>query len=169
MIDTRLADRAIDSVARSMTEIALPEDFSARVLAALPAQRAPRPSHPWRLAIASVGVVAAATVFLAWPITTSLPSLPSRPVAAGAAIAAAIPSSAIAEDAVVLTVATRAAAAPHRESTTTIYRLPALTRPSALAVAPIQPENVAIGLLELKPMATEPLAIPRVDPRGGSE
>jgi hypothetical protein len=168
MIDARIDDRTIDAIARSMTAGAGPDDLAARVLAALPAKRPARTWHPWRLAIAGVSVTAAAIVLLASSVTVVLPTLEPGSIAAGPALATAIPSSAQIDDVIAPSRATRAAVEPHREPTPGIYRLPALAQPDALDVAPIQPANVAIALLELKPMATEPLAIPRVDPRGGS-
>jgi len=167
-IDARIDDRTIDAVARSMTAGAAPDDLATCVLAALPARQPGRARHPWRLAMAGVCVAAAATVVLASSVTIVLPALGPGPLAPGAALAHAIPSSALIDDVIAPKLATRVAVAPRREPTPVIYRLPALARPAALDIAPIQPQNVAIGLLELKPMATEPLAIPRVDPRGGS-
>jgi hypothetical protein len=168
MIDARVDDRTIDDVARAMTSAAPSADFAARVTAALPPRPATAAWYPWRLTVAGLGVAAATMVLLSSRVTVSIPTVEPGPLAAAPVVATAIPSSAVPGESLTPVRTPAAGRAARRVVEPTIYRLPALSRPATLDVAPIQPENVSIGLLEVKPMATEPLAIPRLDPRGGS-
>jgi hypothetical protein len=156
-------DRFIDDVARGMVAGAPSGDFTARTMARISGQR--RARTWWRLlpagaAVASVAVAVA--VALSGGRVGGLPVVPDprpAPLSTGTLTRAPVIEPAAAAPRLPVRHAVMSAA----ERVWQDRRLPALPGPAPITSEGIQPEPLAVPLLNLKPLITEPLIIEPID------
>lgn len=155
----------IDDVARAMTGAAPQAGLREAVLARIERRR------PARFLWAAAPITAAAVVVLAVGLRNAgtnsgvvppVPAIaPTSPVAGAGVTIAGEPTTLASA---VLRSRRKAASLPQ------IRTIPALKQPVALAGGSIQPDVLAIPLLQLKPIVTEPIAIKAIaDDSGGRE
>lgn len=157
----------IDNVARVMTGVAPPAGLRDVVLARIERRR------PTRLVWFAVPIAAAALIVVAIVLRNAgtnpgvAPPVPA--VAQNAPAAGAGSPAAISDDPTTSArraIRSRPKAAPLQQ----VRTIPALRQPVALAAGSIQPDVLAIPLLQLKPIVTEPIAIKAIaDDSGGRE
>jgi hypothetical protein len=150
-------DRLIDDVARSMTSGAAGVDLRSAVLARIE-RRTPR-RLTWLLVPAAVAALVVAAVGLRQSASQSrwAPGVATMAVVAPPAVpdlpAEIAPAS--------------SAGRPGRRTPPTLLpnvrTIAVLAGPAALSTSPIQPDALAIPLLNVKPIATEPLAMNAID------
>lgn len=154
-------DRLIDDVARGMTDMNLPLDLRAAVLERLDR----RPS--WRLAWLAAPVAVAATLALA--ITLRDHRATVNPPTVNAPVAQNVSKPVL--DLPVVDVAAPVrkpiSPGPSAAAMSPIRSLTALPGPRALVARDIQPDALAIPLLDMKPIVTEPIAIRTIDDGSG--
>ena len=155
-------DRLIDDVARSMTSGAAGVDLRSAVLARIDRRT------PWRLMWLAVPVGVAALVVAA--VGLRQPASPSRSAPGVPTMARVAPPAAL--DAPPVIAPASAALPPARRPATTlphVRTIAVLAEPAALATLPIQPDALAIPLLNVKPIATEPIANNAIDDSGARQ
>lgn len=153
-------DRVIDDVARAMTGGNPPADLRGAVLARLDRRL------PWRWAWLALPATVAAIVVLTVAVRDRGATVPSTPVSSVAQVRSA--------PAVDPPAAAAAGPAPRRVSSrrarpgiAAIRSIAALAEPRPLRTEIIQPDALAIPLLQMKPIATEPIAIKAIDDGSG--
>jgi hypothetical protein len=153
-------DRLIDDAARGMVTATPSPDFTARTMARIPVTARSRARWLLLPAGALAAVAAAAAVgALNQPAMGQLPLVP-RP-APPSIVVARMP---VVEPAIApRRTAAIAAVVSAAERLWQERRLPALPAPAPIATEVIQPEALALPLLELKPLVTEPLAMEPID------
>jgi hypothetical protein len=154
-------DRLIDDVARGMTDVNPPLHLRAAVLERLDR----RPS--WRLAWVAAPLTVAAALALAIAlrddgVTVNPPPANSPAAQTRPSPVTNTPAADIGEPARKPVSALWTAPAM-----STIRSLAALPPPRALETREIQPEALAIPLLDVKPIVTEPIAIRTIDDGSG--
>ena len=156
-------DRLIDDVARVMTEPAPPAGLRGAVLARI--ER--RPAR--RLSWLALPIAAAAAVVLAIGLPGPSSAPPETPLAQRASsppapVLAASPAAVVAD-------AARRDAPARRPSPRAleVRTLPALVEPRALTADDIQPNALAIPLLRMKPIVTEPIPTRVMDDSGSRQ
>ena len=152
-------DHAIDDVARQMVASAPADDFTARTMARIGVQR--RARIWWSLAPAGLvaGLAVAGGVAVSSLRVIELPALPTvRP--SETTVATAPPVEPAGMEA---TVPASKRLVSDAERAWLARRLPALPGPPAIETDEIQPEALALPLLQLKPLVTEPIAIEPID------
>lgn len=153
-------DRLIDDVARGMTDVHPPLDLRAAVLERLDR----RPSRlVWLAAPLTVAAALALAIVLRDDAVTVNRPPAISPVAQNAARPVADPPAAGAGDPVRKTTRAR----PPAAAMAPIRSLAALPGPRALEARQIQPDALAIPLLDMKPIVTEPIAIRTIDDGSG--
>jgi hypothetical protein len=150
-------DRAIDDVARAMTGGNPPADLRRAVLARLD-RRSPR-RWAWLALPATVAVIVVLTSAVRDRGATVQPT-PANP-----AVAQIVSTPAVNPSRATVTAPPRPRAASRRSAQTmaSIRSLAALPGPRALQPVDIQPDALAIPLLHMKPIATEPIAIRAIE------
>jgi hypothetical protein len=151
-------DRLIDDVARRMTAAAATRDLPARTLEIISRHRRTRPW--WRLAppAAIAAVLIAVLMARGGPIPGHSPAgltSPGQTVTRADVHLAAPPAAAAPAP---RPRATRPAISA-AEAIWQARRLPALPAPDPIETDDLQPETLGVPLLELKPLATEPIAL----------
>ena len=154
-------DRLIDDVARGMTDVNPPADLRAAVLARLDR----RPS--WRLTWLAAPVTAAAIFTVAIVLrdggVTVKPAPVSSPVAQTPSAPVTTPPEAVVNEPLPASRSSRRPA----PLMSAIPSIPGLPGPRALDPGAIQPDALAIPLLHMKPIVTEPIAIRTIDDGSG--
>jgi len=160
-------DRLIDDVARVMTEPAPSAGLRGAVLARI--ER--RPMH-WRAWLV-MPVTAAAAVVLAIALRgpASRPDPVRTPPNVQTASNATAPSRAPVPPETGTTGAAPRTPRVRRSSprTAEVRTIPVLAEPAALTANNIQPDALAIPLLRMKPIVTEPIAIKAIDDSGARQ
>ena len=160
-------DRLIDDVARVMTEAAPSAGLRGAVLS-----RIERRSVHWRAWLV-VPVTAAAAVVLAIALRgpASRPDPVRTPPRVEAASNATAPSLAPVPPETRTTGAALRTPRVRRSSprTAQVRTIPVLAEPAALVAHDIQPDALAIPLLRMKPIVTEPIAIKVIDDSGARQ
>lgn len=152
-------DRLIDDVARSMTSGAAGVDLRSAVLARIERRT------PWRLMWLAVPAGAAALVVTAVGLRQS--DSPVRSAPGVSTMARVAPSPALDPPPVIAPAS--AALPPARRTPLTlphVRTIAVLATPAALSTPPIQPNALAIPLLDVPPIVTEPIAIKAIDDSG---
>jgi hypothetical protein len=154
-------DRLIDDVARAMTDANPPADLRATVLARLDR----RPS--WRLAWLAAPVTVAAV--LAMAIALRDRGVTVQPAPASPAVAQALSTPVVDPAPAIIAEPARQRSSSRQRAQTmaTIPSLAALPGPRALKPFEIQPDALAIPLLHMKPIPTEPIGIRTIDDGSG--
>jgi hypothetical protein len=154
-------DRLIDDVARAMTDANPPADLRAAILARLDQ------SPSWRLAWLAAPVTVAAV--LAMAIALRDRSITLQPAPASPAVAQALSTPVVDPAAAIVAEPARQRSSSRRRAQTmaTIPSLAALPGPRALRPFEIQPDALAIPLLSMKPIPTEPIGIRTIDDGSG--
>jgi hypothetical protein len=152
-------DRLIDDAARRMMAETPSGDFTAKTMARLGAQRRSRAWWRWAPAgaVAVVAVAAAAATLAQLRLHRDLPVIPRLE----AALTAAVPPPAI--EPVVAAPVERTNVMSAAELAWHERRLAPLAAPAPIERESIQPEPLAVPLLELKPLVTSPLALEPLD------
>lgn len=159
-------DRLIDDVARVMTEAAPSAGLRGSVLARI--ERRPWHLRPWLV----VPVTAAAVVLaIALRGPASRPDPVRTPPNVQTASNATAPSLAPVRPATGTTGAAPRPPGVRRSSprTAQVRTIPVLAEPAALVAHDIQPDALAIPLLRMKPIVTEPIAIKVIDDSGARQ
>jgi hypothetical protein len=152
-------DRLIDDAARGMVTATPSPDFTARTMARISVTARSRARWLLLPAGALAGVAVAVVAALNQPAMGQLPLVP-RP-APPSIVVARMP---VVEPAIApRRTAAIAAVVSAAERLWQERRLPALPAPAPIATEVIQPEALALPLLELKPLVTEPLAMEPID------
>jgi len=153
-------DRLIDDVARGMTDMNLPLDLRAAVL-----ERLDR--RPTRLMWLAAPLTVAAALVLAIVIRDDGVSVNLPPAISPVAqnVSEPLVDSPAAGVGEPVRKATRPR--PPAVALSPIRSLAALSGPRALGARDIQPDVLAIPLLDMKPIATEPIAIRTIDDGSG--
>jgi hypothetical protein len=153
-------DRLIDDVARGMTDMNLPLDLRAAVLDRLDR----RPTRlVWLAAPLTVGAALVLAIVLRDDgVPVNLPPAIS-PVAQNVSKPVVDPPAAGVGEPVRKTTRSR----PPAVALSPIRSLAALPGPRALGARDIQPDVLAIPLLDMKPIVTEPIAIRTIDDGSG--
>jgi hypothetical protein len=153
-------EQLIDDVARGMTDVNLAVELRAAVLERLDR----RPS--WRLVWLAAPVAVAATLALAITIRdhrgTVNPPTVNAPVAQNVSKPVLDRPSADVAEPVRKPISPR-----HAVAVSPIRSLAALPGPRPLGAREIQPDALAIPLLDMKPIVTEPIAIRTIDDGSG--
>lgn len=158
-------ERLIDDVARVMTDVAPPAALRDAVLARIePSVSGGRLSRRVWLA---VPLTAAAMAVLA--IALRDPGATVRPTPAGSPVAQTRPSPVSSPPAAAVGEPVRKPISPRPPAVamSPIRSLAALSGPRALEARGIQPDPLAIPLLDMKPIVTEPIAIRTIDDGSG--
>lgn len=156
-------DRLIDDVARGMTDVNPPLALRAAVLERLDRRPARLVWLVWLAAPLTVAAALAVAIVLRDDgVTVNRPPAIS-PVAQNAAKPVVDPPAAGAGEPVRKTARPR----PPAAAMTPIRSLAALPGPRALEARQIQPDALAIPLLDMKPIVTEPIAIRTIDDGSG--
>jgi hypothetical protein len=154
-------DCLIDDVARSITDVDVPSGLRARVLGRIGRER--RTLRIWLLAPASL--LATVALVVGWHGFSTGGPAPEPPVALVGSSQVGVgpmppPGS---PGAPVGTRESPRAATPRLE----VRSIPALAEPRVLTVDGIQPDALAIPLLLMTPIATEPIGIRAIDDGSG--
>lgn len=157
-------DRLIDDVARVMTEPAASAGLRGAVLARI--ERRPMHRRAWLVVPVTAAAAAVLAIALRGPSSRPDPvrNPPNAQTASNATALAPDPG----DTAPVVTVRTPGI---RRSSprTAPVRTIPALAGPAPLTSDGIQPDALAIPLLHMKPIVTEPLAIKVIDDSGAPQ
>jgi hypothetical protein len=153
-------DRLIDDVARGMTDVNPPLDLRAAVL-----ERLDR--RPTRLVWLAAPLTVAAALVLAIVIRDHRGTV--NPPTVNAPVAQNVSKPVLDLPAVDVAEPVRKPISPrgHAVAVSPIRSLAALPGPRPLGAREIQPDVLAIPLLDMKPIATEPIAIRTIDDGSG--
>jgi hypothetical protein len=150
-------DRVIDDVARAMTGGDPPADLREAVLARLDRR------SPWRWAWLAVPATAAAIVVVTFAVRDR--SATVQPTPANPAVAQIVSTPGVNPSLATIPAPPHPRAVSRRSVQTmaSIRSLAALPGPPALHAVDIQPDALAIPLLHMMPIATEPIGIRTIE------
>ena len=150
-------DRVVDEVARVMTAGNPPADLRGAVLARLDRR------SPWRWAWLALPATVAAIVV--WTVAIRDRGASVHPTPTNPAVAQIVSTPAVNPSPAAVSELARRRAASRRTAQTmaSIRSLAALPGPRALQPVEIQPDALAIPLLHMKPIATEPIALRTIE------
>jgi hypothetical protein len=154
-------DRLIDDVARGMTDVNPPLDLRAAVLERLDRRPA------WRLLWLAAPVTVAAALVLAIGLRDEVVTV--NPPPAISPVVQTVSKPLVDPPAAGVGEPVRKATRPRPPAValSPIRSLAALSGPRALGARDIQPDVLAIPLLDMKPIVTEPIAIRTIDDGSG--